>query len=64
MVFKPNSNISKLDSKTVVTAWHSPHFQCESFNTGRDFNFDTEISAPRYVPDQAWDLQSKGIMSY
>jgi len=58
------ANISKTDIKTVVTAWHSPHPEREIFKTNRDFNLDKEISAPRYISGQAWDLPRKEIMSY
>jgi hypothetical protein len=56
------ANISKIDIQTVVTAWHSPHLEREIFKT--ETNLDKEISAPRYISGQAWDLPRKEIMSY
>jgi hypothetical protein len=65
MVLKPNSkNISKIDIKTVVTAWHSPHLEREIFRTNRDFNLDKEISALSHISRQVWDLPRKEMMSY
>jgi len=58
------ANISKIDIKTVVTTWHSPHLEREIFKANRDFNLDTATSAPRYISGQAWDLPCKEIMSY
>jgi hypothetical protein len=58
------ANISKIYIKTVVTAWHPPHLEHEIFKTNRDSNSDKEISAPRYISGQAWDLPHKETMSY
>lgn len=56
------TSISKLDIKTVVTAWNSLHLEHKKCNTNRDFNLGKEISAPRYIPGQAWDLPCKEIV--